>query len=34
MRASPEAGYAVLVKGKKLPQLRRLLLSQMLVGIG
>jgi hypothetical protein len=33
MRASPEAGYPVLVKGKKLPQLRRLLLSQMLVGI-
>jgi hypothetical protein len=34
MRASPEAGYAVLMKCKKLPQLRRLLLSQMLVSIG
>jgi hypothetical protein len=34
VRASPEAGYPVLVKGKKLPELRRLLLSQMLVSIG
>jgi hypothetical protein len=34
MRASPEAGYAVLMKCKKLPQLRGLLLSQMLVSIG